>query len=435
MPLKIALEVEGPGQEVFVVRGLPEVGPEVLVAVQRIDDQRYLTLHRLWDTAPSWHPCARIVDDRGEGQVRFAANPSLAAGIRAAAGAGLQMHLRRGAFSDLGPLVLSDPEHGRDSRPGPEAIPSASPQGFGSMDSPFEDAVATPAPSDDGGGSNGLESGQPAAAPHPPLTARSPASDLAWSATPPPEASLPLEPAMRSVSVEPPSQRGRAGTSRWLALLIVVLVVVVLLGLGIWALLWKSAPDGVPSQSVPTLKTTPTPVPQVPGRHGPAPVPALPGATEGTPLGESTKPSDSTSTSPSGKALYIDLKGKNLSPSDLFRRGEQADRTGDCEASIRLLIDAAKRAPALAERLARRYDPEGFEPTPCFPQPKPDSAIVWYQNAAEQDIPAAQRRYGELLIGEAASGPVYQDGVDWLRKAASAGDKAAARRLETLGER
>jgi TPR repeat protein len=108
---------------------------------------------------------------------------------------------------------------------------------------------------------------------------------------------------------------------------------------------------------------------------------------------------------------------------------------GDCDAAIRLLIDAAKRAPGLAEGLARRYDPEGFAPTPCFPQAKPDSAIVWYQSAAEQDIPAAQRRYGELLLGEATSGPIYRDAVDWLRKAASAGDEAAARRLDALGER
>jgi TPR repeat protein len=167
-------------------------------------------------------------------------------------------------------------------------------------------------------------------------------------------------------------------------------------------------------------------VPQVQESYRPEPAPTPPRPPERTP----TSPSGA-----SGKTYYLELKGQNLPPQDLFDRGEQADRTGDCEASIRLLIDAAKRAPGLAERLARRYDPEGFEPTPCFPQAKPDSAMVWYQNAAEQGIPAAQRRYGELLLGEAASGPIYQDAVDWLRKAATAGDAAAAKRLETLGER
>ena len=391
--------------------------------MQRLDDQRYLTVHSRWDTAPSWHPCARAGADSEEGAVRFAAAPSLVAGIRAAAGARLQVSVRRGDFSDSGPLVVSDPGAVHASAPSDLAI-----------DSPFEDPTALPVPSGNSAWSDNPEPGQSAALPQAPVAAGTEASDLTWTSAPLPEAALPLEPTMRSAPVEPQTVRPRTGTLRWLSLLIVVLVVLATLGLGIRALVWKSAPDSEPAKPAPS----PAPMSRVPEPPQPAATSKPPLPSEHIPTREIPKAPDRTPTSdsgPSGKALYLELKGKNLSPQDLFDRGEQADRTGDCEAAIRLLIDAAKRAPGLAERLARRYDPEGFEPTPCFPQAKPDSAIVWYQNAAEQDIPAAQRRYGELLLGEATSGPIYQDAVDWLRKAASAGDEAAARRLDALGER
>jgi TPR repeat protein len=136
-----------------------------------------------------------------------------------------------------------------------------------------------------------------------------------------------------------------------------------------------------------------------------------------------------------GKARYLALKDAQLPPGERFAQAEGIAQEGDCEAAIRLLIDAAKREGSLAARLARRFDPEGFEPAPCFAAPQPDSALVWYQRAAEADIPQAQRRYGELLLAETSGGPVYRDAVAWLRKAAAAGDAAAADRLAALGER
>jgi TPR repeat protein len=129
------------------------------------------------------------------------------------------------------------------------------------------------------------------------------------------------------------------------------------------------------------------------------------------------------------------LKGQDLAPKDLVEQAERAAQGGDCEAAIRIYIEAARRDATLALQLGGRYDPSGFRPSPCFAEPKPDSALVWYLQAAEAGIPKAQRRYGELLLGEANSGPVYQDAVAWLRKASAAGDAAAADRLMALGER
>ena len=129
------------------------------------------------------------------------------------------------------------------------------------------------------------------------------------------------------------------------------------------------------------------------------------------------------------------MKGQDLAPADLFGHAERVAQAGDCEAAIGLFIDAAKRDATLARRLGQRYDPADFQPRPCFAGPNPDSAQVWYQRAAEGGIPAAQRRYAQLLLAEADAGPVYQDAIAWLRKAAAAGDTQAADQLAALQQR
>jgi len=138
---------------------------------------------------------------------------------------------------------------------------------------------------------------------------------------------------------------------------------------------------------------------------------------------------------PVGKALFLELKGQDLAPADLFGHAERVAQAGDCEAAIGLFTDAAKRDAMLAGRLGQRYDPADFQPRPCFAGPNPDSAQVWYQRAAEGGIPAAQRRYAQLLLAEADAGPVFQDAIAWLRKAAAAGDTQAADQLAALQQR
>ena len=329
MPLQIEFETAGADRGTLRVRGLPEVGSEVLVAVQRIADARYLTMHGLWDEAASWFPCPRL-DGDDPAVVRFETGAALNAGILGAVPGPLRLHLRRRDFSDFGPLEVHHPA----------PIHAAAP-----------------------------------VAPEP-----EPAS--ADTATDPLPASKPGKSA-------PEPARRHTGW-RWVVLALCVI--------GLTTLTWWYTKQ----------KTT---QPGPPGPPPPAQVPAT------------------------GKALTDELKRQNLPPAALFQRATQADHSGDCAAAIRLFIEAANRDATLADGLARRYDAEAFQPSPCFAEPKADSAMVWYERAARAGIPHAQRRYGELLLGETSAGPVYRDAIDWLRKAAATGDAAAASRLTALGER
>jgi len=370
MPLTITFAADPPDRGTLVVRGLPQDWPEVLVAVQRDDDASFLTVHRLWAQAPSWHPCARLDGGAAE-TTRFDAGPALTAGIRAAGETPLRVHLRRGDFADIVPLVVLVTPVTLPPDPAPPTTPET-----GADASPQTQAH----PSD-----------------HPASSVPEPGPSLYWA---------------KAVNAVPATPQTPAGTLdsrvpdpdpipfriKWR----LALSALVIIGLG--GLLWAY---------LTTDQVQPTPA--------------------GT--GIATGRTDPSATAAgTGKALYLDLKRRGLPAADLFARAEQAEQTGDCEAAIRLFMDAAKSDAALAERLGRRYDPEGFQPSPCFPEPKPDSALVWYQGAAEQAIPKAQRRYGELLLGEANAGPIYQDALDWLRKAAAAGDATAQQRLDALGE-
>ncbi|WP_295580328.1 hypothetical protein [uncultured Lamprocystis sp.] len=393
MPLTITFAADPPDRGTLVVRGLPQAWPEVLVAVQRDDDDSYLTVHQLWTQTPSWHPCARTNGDAAE--TRFDAGPALTAGIRAAGTTPLRVHLRRGDFADRAPLALlrpptlpTDAADQDVAAPINSPVPDAGSARRGTVAAAPREALRT------------LE--RPTASAVPSASADEPSLTWTKTAGAVPTTTRTLERAQDSRADSSPAPF----RLKWR----LALSALVIIGLG--GLLWAYLTT---EQEAPPPAGTETAT----GRTGTS-TPA--GVTPATPAAGT------------GKALYLDLKRRSLPAADLFARAEQADQAGDCEAAIRLFMDAAKSDAALAERLGRRYDPEGFQPSPCFPEPKPDSALVWYQGAAEQSIPRAQRRYGELLLGEADVGPIYQDAVDWLRKAAAAGDATAQQRLDALGE-
>lgn len=383
MTLQIEFKTEGADEGRFLVRGSPAVGSEVLVAIQRLADGRYLTMHGLWDENASWYPCPRL--DSNDAEARFAASQALTRGIRTATGERLQVHLRRRDVSDTGPLVFRDrstPLPARTIEPD-QAGGAVAPVGGRQAASPVIPPENQPIV-----GAHAPERGQP------PSMESLPTSDQARGRQVDPRSSAGVTATMAVTPASPaatrliPSRPRMAGPWAMLALLLVLLLV-----WGVALFRWY-----------------------------------LDTATNGQPL----PPSPSH---PTGKALYLALKGQDLTPQDLFGQAERAAAEGDCEAAIRIFVEAARRDPGLTVPLGRRFDPEEFRPTPCFIKPNPDSAQVWYQRGAEAGIPLAQRRYGELLLGEASVGPVYQDAIAWLRKAAAAGDAAAADRLAALGER
>lgn len=386
MTLEIEFKTEGADAGEFLVRGLPAVWSEVLVAIQRLADGRYLTMHGLWDENASWYPCPRL--DSNDAEARFATGQVLTRGIGAAAGERLQVHLRRRDFSDTGPLVFRDVP----SSPPTHAI---EPDQMGSVATQVGNWQGAP----------------PVIPPVIPPAGQPIVGDRAPEREQPPTME-PTEPtpANDQVRVRHEDPRSSAGPTASMA---------------------------VTRSTSAATRLTPT-RPPLPGPWAMLALFLICGIalfwwsldteTDGPPR----PPSPSH---PTGKALYLALKDQDLAPQDLFEQAERAAEGGDCEAAIRIFVDAARRDPGLTVQLGRRYDPAEFRPTPCFAEPNADSAQVWYQRAAEAGITEAQRRYGELLLGEANSGPVYQDAIAWLRKAVAAGDAAAADRLMALGER
>ena len=389
MALQIEFEATGADRGTLRVRGLPPLGSEVLVAVQRGFDDRYLTPHGGWDEASCWYPCARLAGD--DATPRFSVGPALTLGLRSATGDALRVHVRRRDFADCGPLetpVRSPQAVALDAAA--SAAPLVGPD-------PAAMPIANPAPAD-----------ARRAAERP--TGEAPAPVL-----PQPGVASPPIRAVRRARLEAPGPVGtaspvvaaahggaeaaapapaRARTLRhWAAAALSILC-------GGGLLWWYLA----------------TRTGEPPAR------PARP--TAGPSAGATV-----------GKALFLELKGQDLPPADLFGHAERVALAGDCEAAIGLFIDAAKRDPTLARRLGQRYDPADFQPSPCFAGPNPDSAQVWYQRAAEGGVPEAQRRYAQLLLTEADAGPVYQDAIAWLRKAAAAGDTQAADQLAALQQR
>jgi hypothetical protein len=121
-------------------------------------------------------------------------------------------------------------------------------------------------------------------------------------------------------------------------------------------------------------------------------------------------------------------------PQSMLAKAIEWEQDGDCEASLIVLNAAAAMDVEASKALAERYDPASFRGDGCIAAADADTAAYWYEQPAEQGDQAAQSRLGLLLTERNQSGPLYERGVDYLRKAAQAGDPAAAERLGKLGE-
>ena len=86
-----------------------------------------------------------------------------------------------------------------------------------------------------------------------------------------------------------------------------------------------------------------------------------------------------------------------------------------------------------AAAIARMYDPATFDPKRS-PLPKADAetAVYWYEAPAGAGDAVAQRRLGALMLERNPDGPQRDKALDWLGKAAAAGDAEAAALLKKV---
>jgi hypothetical protein len=136
---------------------------------------------------------------------------------------------------------------------------------------------------------------------------------------------------------------------------------------------------------------------------------------------------------------------ETLQDVNLFIRGEpSADealaeaqgllKRGKTDLSFLLFQHAARHGSADASvAVARFYDPATWsERTSPLPQADAETAAYWYEPAALAGSVEAQRRLGKILVDLDLGEPQRAKGVEWLRKAADAGDDEARALLETL---
>ncbi len=121
-------------------------------------------------------------------------------------------------------------------------------------------------------------------------------------------------------------------------------------------------------------------------------------------------------------------------PAESLREGQGLLQRGKPDLAMLLFQHAARgNEPEAAVAMARMYDPETWTAaTSALPKPDAETAAYWYEPAARAGKAVAQRRLGQILVELNFSPSQRSQGVDWLKRAAEAGDADARRILEGL---
>ena len=384
MALTARLETIAPGQGLFRIAGIEAPGEMLELAIQRNLDDRYLGTNQAWQTTPHWHSMPGVQFQGGE--LRVPVGPEIFDEVAAASNMALRVLVR--AHGDEASAVLRIKGHLLGSPAAREMVPPEPGQ--------------APSPEPDLGRQRDLET-------------------LGELRETPPES--------------PVNGRG----SRALRAGLLILAVVVGAGIGAWQLGWldqwrrpaesetprdASAHD-VAGPGVSEIEATLEPEQEAPAesvRNKPAQTgadiqpPAPPPEPEGL-LGVER-----------ARAFLADDPHAAAIHAEAVRR----ERAGDCDAAMVLYNRAAEADTQFASALARRFDPQGFVSRGCIEAHDATTASLWYREAADAGDMAAQRRLGQMLIERETSGPVFEDGIRWLRLAARAGDAEAKELLAKL---
>ncbi|HSO81298.1 hypothetical protein [Thiocapsa sp.] len=375
MALKIDLHPAGPGSARLLIGGARPSPETVSLALQR-NDGRYLGLDRQWQVTPHWHPIF-TAEPLSDG-LRLTLDADLVDSIVGVGGAPLRVVARLDGVEDAGTLRIRG-----------ELIGSGAAAPRSASRDPLEGTISVRR--------SGAESGRDA---EPDAEGDDLSLDLEGHAD---------------------LRRTRRRNARWPWL---ALAAVLLLagggGVGAWWLGW--------------FGETPVPDPDAPQLVEPSAdrTPAEEDEPQSTQSGATAPPSEPDPTL-TGIALASRFLADQPTSAAIFERAEQLEQAGDCPAAYALYSEAANADPTFAARLARRYDPLTHRPGNCIAAPDIPYAIVYYSDAAEAGDTEVQRRLGQLMAEHEPSGPTHEAGLDWLRKAAAAGDAEAAGAIERFG--
>lgn len=433
MSLKIDLHPDGPGRARLVILGPGTVPETIALSLQR-NDGSFLGPERQWQATIHWHPLFNA-HPTPEG-VEMALGPELIDGVISLGGAPVRALMRMDGSERAGILRMRGPLIGSGAAAEPRAdgprfanalqgVPEQSPD-----EDPAEGAEAPPSPVTEHAaspGSPGFKSGPPRAVRRRRLTLMIGAllgastlmlgtahfagwlgdawwpwkdrTDLIGTPAPPP----PLAPLDSGKAAA--DQAGAEGEAS------------------------GAGPGEVARDTAAAAETEAQPSPsgeREPGAAAPLES-SQPVAADTGPMGGDRQPEQ-------GIALARRFLASGPEPDAVFTQAEQLETAGDCPAAYALFSEAANADPGLAARLARRYDPLTHRASPCIEAPDIPYAIVYYSDAAEAGDIEVQRRLGQLMAERERSGPTHEAGIDWLRRAASAGDTEAARLLQAMTE-
>lgn len=366
MPLKLLLEPAGPGRGLLHVEGPSEPAESVNLAIQR-NDGRFLGQDGHWQPTPYWHP--QFSAEPGADGLRIELGPALMDGIIAMHGAPLMLSLRIDGREDRGVVRVRGSLIGSDAAaPEPSGVPGDRAHGTVGGELPADPTLTLDAGLDE-------EIGD-----------------------------------ARTGAGKAPQQPTERAGSRWLAVLGAALVLLLAAGAALWYF-------DIPQRLLAGQEAEPVPAEQ---------------QTAGT---EETDPPETEqqsafATSPesalTGLKFVVEYLAEGPSADAMLAEAESRSEAGDCDAALILYSRAAETEPALGLPVARLYDPPTYAEGGCIDAANEDSALEYYRGAAEAGVSEAMRRAGEILTARADSGPVHEEGAQWLRRAEAVESGVAA---------
>lgn len=388
-PETLSPERRRPGYALLKLSGWTHAPGESVLAVQRNQDGKFLGLNGQWQPTPIWHPLQGMAFDQN-GWLCGDVTPALVDPLVAEPNVVYRAELKADGTKQQGVIRIAGGVLA-SSASGERSLPSETGAGF----------IATEAPKSE------------------PKTKVVVKADLAKVSKPEPvkepepEPALVSEPKPDSDSLKPPLQDQQIKPRRLWALIVSIAVFVLLLsGAGVaWWRGWFPFDDKVD----PVINPIPDPNKKPEEK-------------------DEEKPEETDEKRTDLELLQRFLKTKPTSE-QILAQAETWEKDKHCDAMRRLMVYGAQKTSDanIAFAYAQKYDPITFQNRGCITEADADSATFWYEIPANSGNVQAQYRLGRLLTEMHRSGYQHDQGVEYLGKAAQAGNAEAKMWLEKMG--